>query len=1665
MAQSVPIALTTDRTTQMDSPSDTAATPPHSTRQAQAAAEAQPVQPAQAHETAAANRHMRSISSVQPRAVLVSPDRLQEFAVPRAALPEEEATSDDEAAAALAESTARRAPSAAAAAVAAATKEDEPRPWSSGSAVPASLAEIGAVNPANKRPAAAKAADDPATSSSSSARRPAPPPPTSAASARSSVPRTQLIVPQLHAAPAPLGTMHALRASPSVHTAITGPANIAAAMRAQRFFGAARGLRKGAAASAAATSAVASHRAENEVKEQATAEEEQQQEPRQKRTGVTVLSLPHTNGEGASDSALPAVDESTSEAQPTTQRKRGGRSQASKPSDSIVAPIVLLSPSAAFALASAPLPAAAAAPAPTPLPIAARFVKSFSRAPPFDYGEAGVVVDADFQAVATRHAHAAEAAAANAALKFNALHVSEHSFAPSVAPSRSLKAAPTTAATIAAKAAQLRKTQLDASRAATRAGWSQGDLAEAAQGTRPKSREDAAQAVQHFLQSSSAPPIVVKIAGQTSAASAASAARIAAMGHSQPPAATTLSMQDAEAAMRAALSSTAAPVSPAVVVAAASSALSSLPPTLSGGSSLRYTLDPTASAATAAASLAAAPAAASASDSDALSDALQSRPASSPSPSTADAPSPELPAGRLSGSEAAHLNAHWHSRSGLLRGADGALHPTPTDAGAVAATPAKSAAVAGAAQTSASVPPSTASAATEPKSSVAPELKAVLAPEASLRPDAWSAPKRYHDAQSGPKLHPSVHGHRIMAASPVFHEQKEPFVRLHNTRTMTTANVAAEVLEVVNSYLPHTHPPIPPQQQSRRPHEIRGAPPPLVAPSLLSSASVSSVLDAGQTSHLSSAPYPNSNHDASSIRRGAKASTLIYTLEGPRAEYKKHEPEPPHAVVAASDLRTRGAATVASKQSEAKPAVAKPTQQQPTPSFSSQVQSASNFTAPTKPPAGADPSQSEPTTAAPAPVLSGVALERRIIEWRRELGLLPDPADASATPAAAPTSFTPSFAPVPVLPRMSDQALRDCRVMNVPSYPDPDPRFDPRLQDRSAVVGEVWALWTADEKADYLYREAGTSLEAVLAAHAEQVSAAREDARSFAGFDSLQDFLAMRDRLTRGDVPQLADRPGTGGGSNDGLALHASRPTAERISNAERLATAHQLMGVAERSLTSKEEHALRIQELHRQKMAARTRGTSRLGGAHADEAEAVPLSLSLIPTHDPTRLRRADVSLVRSSTRGLASDLIVQDVARQGIVAQASEVLARFNAGVHELERRQKQTQEQRERIVELQEQEIMAEAHAAYPSGSQTARPASASGLSERFPRQVAVAPFTPFLASSRLTASLASTRSPDPWSLDRRPARLAGGVPAGAKRVQGGDTVHVATQAAHAVTSRTHHASPGSYAADFFRAQQASVAESGSALGLDRDGAAHQAHLDRLMHAMQADLPAPRDSKEQTAPAQFDPNAPVPGGPRPMSPPPPQLQHFMPRRSGATSTAGAAGPSAPVQRWHQRMMAYHQREEREQARAAGTATMGGKKSSAAKLSASSSTSASAKSLRRDHSSKAQLGSGSAASSSSITSFLPSSLSQAVSGSASHSQYLSQLTQHRFSDLGAFDGAMLASIESRHVEAREERLGMDMQIKLLEEEELQHQIKLAEQDKERSRAIEERRQNILTT
>jgi hypothetical protein len=93
------------------------------------------------------------------------------------------------------------------------------------------------------------------------------------------------------------------------------------------------------------------------------------------------------------------------------------------------------------------------------------------------------------------------------------------------------------------------------------------------------------------------------------------------------------------------------------------------------------------------------------------------------------------------------------------------------------------------------------------------------------------------------------------------------------------------------------------------------------------------------------------------------------------------------------------------------------------------------------------------------------------------------------------------------------------------------------------------------------------------------------------------------------------------------------------------------------------------------------------------------------------------------------------------------------------------------------------------------------------------------------------------------------------------------------------------------------------------------------------------------------------------------------------------------------------------------------------------------------------------------------PSSLSSASAANpVSPEQYLRLLSRHRLVDeLGRLDVAWSARRAESHAAHLAERLAIDMQVKMLEEAEWQHQIKLAKRDKERAARRESNRKSML--
>jgi hypothetical protein len=93
------------------------------------------------------------------------------------------------------------------------------------------------------------------------------------------------------------------------------------------------------------------------------------------------------------------------------------------------------------------------------------------------------------------------------------------------------------------------------------------------------------------------------------------------------------------------------------------------------------------------------------------------------------------------------------------------------------------------------------------------------------------------------------------------------------------------------------------------------------------------------------------------------------------------------------------------------------------------------------------------------------------------------------------------------------------------------------------------------------------------------------------------------------------------------------------------------------------------------------------------------------------------------------------------------------------------------------------------------------------------------------------------------------------------------------------------------------------------------------------------------------------------------------------------------------------------------------------------------------------------------------PSSLSSASAANpVSPEQYLRLLSRHRLVDeLGRLDVAWSARRAESHAVHLAERLAIDMQVKMLEEAEWQHQIKLAKRDKERAARRESNRKSML--
>jgi len=88
----------------------------------------------------------------------------------------------------------------------------------------------------------------------------------------------------------------------------------------------------------------------------------------------------------------------------------------------------------------------------------------------------------------------------------------------------------------------------------------------------------------------------------------------------------------------------------------------------------------------------------------------------------------------------------------------------------------------------------------------------------------------------------------------------------------------------------------------------------------------------------------------------------------------------------------------------------------------------------------------------------------------------------------------------------------------------------------------------------------------------------------------------------------------------------------------------------------------------------------------------------------------------------------------------------------------------------------------------------------------------------------------------------------------------------------------------------------------------------------------------------------------------------------------------------------------------------------------------------------------------------------SASAANPVSPEQYLRLLSRHRLVDeLGRLDVAWSARRAESHAVHLAERLAIDMQVKMLEEAEWQHQIKLAKRDKERAARRESNRKSML--
>jgi len=329
------------------------------------------------------------------------------------------------------------------------------------------------------------------------------------------------------------------------------------------------------------------------------------------------------------------------------------------------------------------------------------------------------------------------------------------------------------------------------------------------------------------------------------------------------------------------------------------------------------------------------------------------------------------------------------------------------------------------------------------------------------------------------------------------------------------------------------------------------------------------------------------------------------------------------------------------------------------------------------------------------------------------------------------------------------------------------------------------------------------------------------------------------------------------------------------------------------------------------------------------------------------------------------------------------------------------------------------------AYPSGSQSAR---ATPLPP--------AAHTPALASSR--AGLGLAVQPDAWSRDPRPRLMPSGVPGGKRMAHGADHVRMPVPPPHASPAEaaafmaeavaTNGNGPIS-SREYHRALHSGIGASAAAHASSdqaEQAAAHQLHLNRLLHAMQL--------RPSASPASGTLSAPVS---QPQEQQPQQVFHEL-QVWAPPSRKFVRGRPQQIASWHEKLQLSN----------AGA-------SPAATASA------------RTHKSRSQALSSSSSSSLAGSSALATAGSVPVSqGQSSQDAYLSQLGRHRLvTELGRLDSEFLRQIESRHREHLDERLAMDLQVKLLEEAELQHKIKLEQKEQAQMQALAQRRVFSMAT